>query len=302
MKAVVIHQYGGPEVLQFEDYPDPEPSAGEVLLEVIASSINPVDAMERAGDTKAWNPIKFPGVLGWDVAGKIIKLGPDVTNLEVGDNVCGWSSHTYATLCAVKASLVVKIPAGLDTAESAALPLVGITGSQLISVAGEVKAGQTVLVSGAAGGVGRAAVYTALDRGAIVTAGVQKNRVEEARKLGAHQVVALSDDAALSALAPFDVVANTVRGQTSERLMNVVKAGGIFVSVTGAPANAKQYPDVRVVAFVSKNDVQTLGYVVSAVHSGKLTIPIGLTLRLSEASRGHEALAKGGAGKILLLP
>lgn len=302
MKAVVIHEYGGPDVLKFEEYLDPDPGPGEVLVKVAAASINPIDTMERAGDTKAWNPIKFPGILGWDVSGTIVKAGSGVDGFQVGDEVFAWSAHTYAELCVVKTEFLVKVPKGLDLVESAALPLVGITGSQLISIAGDVKSGQTVLVSGATGGVGRAAVFTALDCGATVIAGVQTKHLEEARSLGASHVVALDDETAMAAMDRVDVIANTVRGQTAEALLHKVKPGGIFASATRAPGNAKEYPDVRVVGFVSRNDAKTLLYVAQGMRDGKLAIPIGLTLRLSEVSRGHAALAKGGTGKILLVP
>ena len=302
MKAIVIHEYGGPEVLKFEDYADPITGPGEVLVRVAAASINPVDTFERAGTTKDYKPITFPGVLGWDLAGTVLELGPGVDSLAVGDKVFAWAYHTYAELCVVKAELAAKIPEGLDLVETAALPLVTTTGSQLISVASGVEAGQTILVSGANGGVGRSAVFTAKDRGAVVIAGVSKKQLEEANGLGADQVVALDDEDAMNATAVVDVVANAVRGKTAEQLLGKVKPGGVFASVTGAPANAKDYPSVRVVPFVSKQDTATLLYMAQAVRDGKLVIPIDRTLPLREAADGHAAVEKGGIGKVLLLP
>jgi NADPH:quinone reductase-like Zn-dependent oxidoreductase len=302
MKASVIHEYGGPEVLRYEDYPDPVLSPGEVLVRVAAAGVNPIDILERSGETKAWRPIKFPGVLGWDLSGTVEELGAGVKGLSVGDRVLAWAYHTYAELCAVNAPLLAKVPNGMNLVDAAALPLVTMTGSQLVTVAADAKAGQTVLVSGAAGSVGRSAVFAAKDRGAVVIAGVLKKQLDGARILGADRIIALDDPAAFADLQPVDIVANTVRGKTAEDLMGKVKPGGTFASVTGAPTNAAQYPQVRTVAFVSKQDTRNLEYMVEAIRAGNLTIPIGSKLPLRSAAEAHAAFAKGSAGKILLLP
>ena len=302
MKASVIHEYGGPEVLKYEDYPDPILHPGEVLVRVAAAGVNPIDALERSGQTKEWRPVQFPGVLGCDLSGTVEKLGTGVEGFSTGEQVLALADHTYAELCAVKAELLARVPKGMNLAEAAALPLVTMTGSQLVFVAADVKPGQTVLVSGAAGNVGRSAVFAAKDRGAVVVAGVLKRQLDSAKNLGADHLVALDDPAAFAALQPVDIVANTVRGKTAEDLVGKVKEGGTFASVTGAPANASRYPGVRVVAFVSKQDTRNLEYVVGAVKAGKLTIPIGNKFPLRNAAEAHAAIAKGSTGKILLLP
>src|ERR1700674_5517001 len=153
MKAVVVHQYGGPEVLKFEEYADPAAGPGEVLVRVSAASVNPVDYKRRAGLTKDFYPMKFPGLIGVDMAGTVVKIGPGVEDFSVGDQVFAMADDTYAELCVVKAAVLAKVPKGLDLIEAAALPLVTTTGNQLISATG-VKAGQTLLVVGAAGNVG----------------------------------------------------------------------------------------------------------------------------------------------------
>jgi NADPH:quinone reductase-like Zn-dependent oxidoreductase len=216
--------------------------------------------------------------------------------------VLAWAYHTYAEFCVVKAGLLAKVPDGLDLVEAAALPLVTTTGNQLVSVAIEIKAGQTVLVAGAFGGVGRSAAFTAKELRARVIAGVLKKQFAAARRLGADQVVALDDGDALNALASVDAVANTVRGKTAEQLLGKVKPGGMFASVTGAPANANDYPSVRVVSYVSRQDAKTVLAMAQAVSSGKLVIPIERKLPLSAAREGHEAVGRGGTGKVLLLP
>ena len=302
MKAIVIHQYGGPEVLKFEDTPDPVARAGEVVVRVAAASINPIDLIERSGGMKDFRPMTFPNVLGRDLAGTIVSVGPQVQGFALGDKVLAWGYHTYAELCAVKAELLAKVPNGLDLVEAAALPLVTTTGAELISVASGVKAGQTVLVSGASGGVGRSAVFTARERGTRVIAGVRKSQLEAAKSLGADEVVAIDDDHALNRVAPVDVVANTVRGPTAGRLIDKVKPGGVFASVTGAPDNAKEFPAVRVVAFVSKQDAKIVLQMAQAVGAGRLVIPIERKLPLKDAAAGHAAVEKGVGGKVLLLP
>jgi NADPH:quinone reductase-like Zn-dependent oxidoreductase len=301
MKAVFIRRYGGPEVLEYGERPDPVVGTGEVLVKVAAASINPIDIMERSGLTKDFKPVSFPGVLGWDLSGTVVSVGPGAEGFSVGDKVLAWAYHTYAELCAVKAELLAKAPDGIDLVEAAALPLVTTTGNQLISVAAEIKAGETVLVAGAFGGVGRSAVFAAKDRGARVIAGVLKKQLAAARSLGADDVVALDDEGALNALAPVDAVANTVRGKTTEQLLGKVKPGGVFASVTGGPANAKDYSSVRVVSYVSRQDAKTVLAMAQAVSAGRLAIPIERKLPLSAAREGHEAVGRGGTGKVLLL-
>ena len=300
MKAIVVHQYGGPEVLKFEEYPDPVPGSGEVLVRVAAASVNPIDYKRRAGLTKDFYPLQFPGLIGVDVSGTVVKLGPGVGGFSVGDRVFAMADNTYAELCVVKASVLEKVPKGLDLIEAAALPLVTVTGNQLLSATG-IKAGQTVLVLGAAGNVGRSAVFTAKQRGGVVIAGVLKRQIDEAKTVGADQVVATDDDNAIANLPALDAVADAVGGRTAEKLIAKVKPGGAFAAVNGTPQNAAEYPSVRVISVFSKFDRETLELMAEAVRDGKLVIPIGERLPLSEAAKAQAAAEKGGIGKILLV-
>ena len=300
MKAVVVHKYGGPEVLKFEDYPDPVPGPGEVLVRVAAASVNPLDCKRRAGLTDDYYPIHFPGLIGVDMAGTVVKIGPEVEGFSVGDQVFSMADNTYAELCVVSAAILAKVPKGLDLIQAAALPLVTITGNQLLSATG-IKAGQTVLVAGAVGNVGRSAVFTARERGATVIAGVLKRQVDEARTAGADQAVATDDDTAIANLPPLDAVADTVDGRTAEKLIARVKPGGVFATVVRAPQNAANYPDVKVAAVFSKFDRKTLEFMAEAVRDGKLVIPISETLPLRQAAEAQAAAEKGAAGKILLV-
>jgi NADPH:quinone reductase-like Zn-dependent oxidoreductase len=303
MKAAVITAYGGPEVVQYQDYPDPMPGPGEVLVKVAGAGINPIDIIERSGGLrKSWMQLTFPAVIGWDVSGTVAARGAGVTDLAVGDRVCAWAYHTYAELCAANATLFAKVPDDMDLADAAALPLVGTTGSQLVSVASGVKPGQTILVSGANGGVGRSAVYTAKTLGATVIAGVTKRQLDQATSIGADQTVALDDEKAFAAIPQVDVVANALRGKPASQLMAKVKPGGTFASATGAPDNAKDYPAVRVVAFVSKQDRNDLAAIVQAARAGKLRIPIDRRIPLRDAANGMAAVETGHVnGKVILV-
>jgi len=300
MKAVVVHQYGGPEVLKFEDYPDPVPGPGEVLVRVAATSVNPIDYKRRAGLTKDFYPLTFPGLIGVDLAGTILKGGPGVEGFSVGDKVFAMADNTYAELCVVKAAMLAKVPMGLDLIQAAALPLVTITGNQLMSATG-IKAGQTVMVVGAVGNVGRSAVFTAKQRGATVIAGVLKRQIDEAKTVGADQVVPTDDDTAIASLSPLDAIADTVGGRTAEKLIAKVKAGGVYASVVEAPQNAAKHPSVRMAHVFSKFDRKTLESMAEAVRDGKLVIPISQKLPLNEAAEAQAEAEKGGVGKILLV-
>ncbi|MGC2446036.1 MAG: NADP-dependent oxidoreductase [Candidatus Sulfotelmatobacter sp.] len=300
MKAVVVHQYGGPEVLKFEDYPDPVPGAGEVLVRVAATSVNPIDYKRRAGLTKDFYPMKFPSLIGVDIAGTVVNIGPGVEDLSVGDQVFAMADNTYAELCVVKAAILAKVPKGLDLIQAAALPLVTTTGNQLLLATG-IKAGQMVLVVGAAGNVGRSAVFTAKQQGATVIAGILKKQMDELKTVGADQVVATDDDNGIASLPPLDAVADAVGGRTAEKLIAKVKAGGVYASVVGLPENAAKYPSVKTVHVFSKFDRKTLEFMGKAVRDGKLVIPISQKLPLSEAAEAQAAAEKGAAGKILLV-
>jgi NADPH:quinone reductase-like Zn-dependent oxidoreductase len=303
MKAIVVHEYGGPEVLKFEQYPDPVAGQGEVLVRVAAASVNPIDYKRRAGLTKDFYPMQFPSRIGVDMAGTVVKIGPGVEGFSVGDQVFAMADNTYAELCVVKAAVLAKVPKGLDLIQAAALPLVTVTGNQLMSATG-IKAGQTVLVVGAAGNVGRSAVFTARQRGANVIAGVLKRQlqIDEAKTIGTDQLVATDDDTAIANLPPLAAVADAVGGRTAEKLIAKVKPGGVYASVVEAPQNAAKYPSVKLAHVFSKFDRKTLEFMAEAVRDGKLVIPISQKLPLSEAAEAQAAAEKGGIGKILLVP
>jgi NADPH:quinone reductase-like Zn-dependent oxidoreductase len=287
--------------LKWEDAPDPEVHEGEVLVRVSSTSVNPVDYKMRSGEAKSRFPVEFPGILGRDVAGVVRAVGAGVQGFEPGDKVFALARHTYAELCVVQAKELAKVPAGLDVVQAGALPLVLLTGAQLIRLGTKIQSGQTVLVSGAVGAVGRAAVWTAKKAGATVIAGVRKKQLEEAGKIGADQVLALDDQDAVEKLGFVDAVADTVGGETAQILIGKVKQGGVFGSVLGPVANAQLHPTVHVEPVMAKPNPQELVELAEDVVSGKFTIPVDRMLALADAGEGQAAAEKGGIGKVLLL-
>jgi NADPH:quinone reductase-like Zn-dependent oxidoreductase len=302
MRAVVIYAYGGPEQLKFEERPDPTPAPAEVLVRVVATSVNPFDLKIRSGAVKYRVPLSFPAILGLDAAGVVAAVGRGVKNFGVGVRVFGQAMQTYASLCVVNAADLAKIPDGIETEDAAALPTVTTTGSQLAELAVRDKRRGTLLVTGAVGNVGRSAVFTAKDKGWIVVAGVRKSQMAEASTTGADDVVAIDDDTSLRSLDTIDAVADTVSGPVTDMLIAKVKKGGTFASVLEPPRNAAAYPDVAVKIMQVKPVPATLLQMANAVKAGKLVIPIRQRFALADASKAHGAAEKGAAGKLLLLP
>ncbi|MCU1294912.1 MAG: Alcohol dehydrogenase GroES domain protein [Bryobacterales bacterium] len=301
MKAVVLHEYGGPEKLKYEDVPDSVAKEGQVLVRVAATSVNPIDYKMRSGAAKAHFPVEFPAILGRDVSGIVREVGPGVSQFKPGDKVMAMASKTYAELTAVAAKDLALVPDKLDLVKAAALPLVMLTGEQLITQGTKIQAGQTVLVTGAVGSVGRSAVWTAKKAGAKVIAGVKKSQLKEAESLGADQVLALDDAAAIEKLGFIDAIADTVDGETAQKLLGKVKQGGIFASVVGAPANARMHPTIKVEPIQAKPDAAMLRILAEDVAAGLFVIPIDRMVPLADAAAAHAAAEKGGIGKILLL-
>ena len=301
MKAIIVSQYGDPEVLKFGDYPDPSPGPDEVLVRVAATSVNPFDMKRRSGEAKAFAPIAFPGIIGVDVAGTVVSCGPGVKGFSPGDRVFGMAANTYAEFCVAKAEWLAKIPAGLDLVDAAALPLVTTTGYQLIANGARVNRGQSVLVTGAAGNVGRSAVFTAKSMGAKVIAGVRQKQLEQAKTLRVDAAVAVDNPDAVAGLEALDAVADTVNGATAALLIGKVKAGGTFASVLGAPQSSADYPSVKVIPVVARAEPKALLELAKAVVEGKLVIPIAAKKPLKEAAAAHELVSKGVNGKVLLV-
>ena len=302
MKAIVLHEYGPASNLKYEDFADPKPGAGEVLVRVQAASLNPIDWKLRSGAAKAIFPLSFPAVLGRDVAGTVRELDEGVENFAVGDRVFALSHATYAELCVVKAADLAKIPDGLEMTTAAAIPLVALTGDQLIRKAANLQPGQTILLTGAMGSVGRCALFAALEIGAHVIAGVRKHKMDEAMDLGAIAAIDINDNASIAALGALDGIADTVGGSIAAKLIAKVKPGGIFGTVVGPPTNAALHPTVKVNHIMASPDAATIVHYAEAVRDGKLKLPIDRILPLAKAAEAQTAAEKGGIGKVVLTP
>src|SRR6202161_51296 len=229
MRAVVVHEYAGPEMLKFEDnVPEPQISGGTVLIATAAASVNPIDWKVRSGMRQKDFPLSFPAILGRDVSGVVQAGGANVKHFKTGDRVLALSNATYAELVAGDDSDVTHLPDGVDLADAAAIPLVALTGDQLVRRATNVQKGQVVLVTGALGGVGRAAVHTAKKIGAQVIAGVRGKQLDDARSLGVSDVLAIDNDKAIEKFRLVDAIADTVGGDVATKLIVKVKQGGSF--------------------------------------------------------------------------
>jgi NADPH:quinone reductase-like Zn-dependent oxidoreductase len=256
----------------------------------------------RSGVVKQHFPLTFPGILGRDVAGIVRELGEGVKDFAVGDRVFALTWGTYAELCVVKASELAKIPDGLDMTVAATVPLVSVTGDQLIRRATAVQSGQTIVLTGAVGSVGRCALFAASEIGANVIAGVRKSQLVEAKSLGATEAIDLSDDSAIAKLGTVDGVADTVGGDVAPKLLSKVKTGGNYGSVLGPPKDAALHPTVNIKPMTAQPDPAAYVHYGEAIRDGKLQIPIDRILPLSDAAAAQAAAEKGGVGKIILTP
>jgi NADPH:quinone reductase-like Zn-dependent oxidoreductase len=304
MRAVVLHEYGGPEKLKFEvRVPDPQISGATVLIAAAAASVNPIDWKLRSGMRRTDFPLSFPAILGRDVSGVVRAVGANVKHFKPGDRVLALSNATYAELVAVDDSDVTHLPDGVDLADAAAIPLVALTGDQLVRLAANVQKGQVVLVTGALGSVGRAAVHTAKKIGAQVIAGVRGKQLDDARSLGVSDVLAIDDDAAIEKFPLVDAIADTVGGEVAAKLLAKVMQNGSFGYAAALPENATaQNPTVKIKRVLTQPDPSKVREFADDVRDGKFVLPIGRRMPLSDAAEAHLLGEKGGIGKILLLP
>jgi NADPH:quinone reductase-like Zn-dependent oxidoreductase len=298
MKAVVLTDYGDVDRLELRDVPEPRTGPGQLKVRVVAASINPIDWKLRSGAARARMPLELPAILGRDASGEIVEVGLGGAAFRVGARVTGLVMGSYAEYVVASEEAWAEVPSQLDLVDAAAIPLVALTGSQLIDAA-DVREGDTVLVTGAVGGVGRAAVFTAKERGAKVWAGVRGKQRGEAEKLGADGVVALDAADDLARLPRLDALADTVGGETTQRLLDRLKSGGTVGSVVGEPPGARDRGLV-VHAFMAHADRKRLGELVAAVAEGRLAIPIAKRMPLAEIRDAQRLAEKGAGGKVVL--
>lgn len=302
MKAIRLYEYGGPEVLKYdEDVPPPALRDDAVLVDAWATSVNPIDWKIRSGARQKDFPLQLPAILGKDVSGVVRAVGRDIRTFRPGDRVLAFANATYAELVAVDGAALTHLPDELDLVDAAALPLVVLTADQLVRLCTKAQAGQTLLVSGALGGVGRAAVHVARKVGATVIAGVRGRQLAQAQSLGV-ATVAIDDDAAIAALPPVDGVADTVGGDTAAKLFGRVKDGGHFGYASVIPEGLTQRnPSVTITRVFARPDASKVREFADDVRDGRFVLPIGRRMPLREAAAAHALAQQGGSGKIVLV-
>ena len=306
MKAIRIHEYGGPEVLRYEEAPRPRLAEGDVLVRVHAAGINPVDWKVRQGYLREMIPYPLPLIPGWDLSGVVEEIGPGAEGFAVGDEVYSRPDiardGAYAEYIAVRASELARKPKSIGHVEAAGVPLVGITAWQaLFDIAG-LGAGQSVLIHAASGGVGSLAVQFAKWKGARVLATASAANHELIRGLGADEAIDYRTTRFEDVARGVDVVFDTIGGETQERSWSVLKPGGIQVSIVSPPLEetARRH-GVRAGYIFIKPNAAVLTEIARLIDEGRVRPVVGETLPLAEARRAHELSQTGHArGKIIL--
>ncbi len=305
MKAIRLHEFGGPDVLKYEDAPKPEPGPGEVLIRVRAVSVNPADWKIREGYFEAQIPHKLPLILGLDAAGTVEAVGPNVTDFQPGDEVYASvgmiRDGSYAEYVTADAGAVAFKPKTIDFETAAAVPI-ALTAWQALSEIGGLSAGQTALIYGAGGAVGSAAIQFAKNKGAKVIATASGDDQAYVRGLGADTVVDYKTQKFEEFAQAVDFVLDTVGGETQARSWTTMKRGGTLVATTAPPDGeaAAKYGVTAKMIMVHPSGDQLQG-IANLIDGGKFRVRVGLVLPLSEARQAQEKAQAGGVrGKIVL--
>jgi NADPH:quinone reductase-like Zn-dependent oxidoreductase len=302
MKAARVHGYGDTDTIKYDEVPKPIAGAGEVLVKIEASSLNPVESYLRQGYLAKMIPLTFPFVMGLDLAGTVEAAGTGVAGFKAGDRVIGklpingnGSNQEYVV---ATPGQLAKLADNVSFAAGATLPLAGLTGRQAVDLVGPKK-GERVLVTGALGAVGRAAIQYLKENGAVPVALVRASRKAEAAGLGVEVVIA--DDAA--GKANFAGAVDTVGGAVLLQAAALVRDGGKVITAVQVPEGANADKRVHLANFFAKDDTATLQHLADAAGKGLLNIPIARTLKLSQVGEGHKLLAAGQVGgKIVFVP
>ncbi|MBD1912096.1 MULTISPECIES: zinc-binding dehydrogenase [unclassified Leptolyngbya] len=306
MKAVRIHAYGGPEVLTYEDVPLPAIAEDDVLIRVHAAAINPVDWKIREGYLQGFIDYDLPLILGWDVSGVVEAVGVNVTTFKPGDEVYSrpdiQRDGTYAEFVAVKASEVALKPKTVDHVHAAAVPLAGITAWHCLFEAAQLSPGQRVLIHAAAGGVGSYAVQFAHWKGAHVIGTASARNRDFLLELGADEVIDYQTTQFEDVVNPVDVVFDTVGGDVQERSWQVVKPGGILVSVISPPPEEKAAAHQCRSAYVFiQPRADWLTEMAQLIDQGQVKPIVETVLPLDQVVEAHKLSQSGRTrGKIVL--
>ena len=306
MKAVVIHGYGGPEVLKYEDVRRPEPKEDQLLVRVIAAGVNPVDGMIRSGMFDKEGNRAFPIILGGDVAGIVEKLGSKVTKFKAGDPVFAYvsldDSGGYAEYALVTEREAAPKPKSLTYVEAAAVPIAGMTAWQALVDTAKLSAGQTVLIHGGSGGVGSFAIQIAKARGAKVIATASTANQEFLKQLGADVAIDYTKQKFEDIAKDVDVVLDSIGRDTLARSYGVVKKGGIVISLVARPKQDElQKHGIRGTALNVESTSEQLAEIGKLIDDKKIKVIVSQTFPLSEAMKAQQQVATGHTrGKIVL--
>ncbi len=306
MKAIRIHEFGGPEVLKYEDAPVPKPANDEVLIKIYASGVNPVDWKIRAGQAQGKFPVHFPLIPGWDVSGEIEEVGNDILNFKKGDEVYSrpdpTRNGTYAEYVAVKASQVNSKPQSLGHDKAAAVPLAGLTAWQGLFEHGKLQAGQKVLIHAAAGGVGTFAVQFAKWKGAYVIGTASEENIDFLYGLGADEVIDYKTEKFENKVKDACLVFDLIGGDTQKRSLLVIKEGGRLVT-TVKPENqeAAKEKNIQVIGYLAQSLPADLQQISDLIDSGKIKPIVTEILPLKDAAEAQRQIESHHTrGKIVL--
>ena len=304
MKAIVIHEYGGTEVLKYEDIPRSEPKDDQLLIRVIAAGVNPVDGMIRSGMFKGNRA--FPIILGGDVAGIVEKVGSKITKFKTGDPVFAYisldNSGGYAQYALATEREAAPKPKALTYVEAAAVPIVAMTAWQALIDTAKLSAGQTVLIHGGSGGVGSFAIQIAKARGAKVIATASTANQDFLKQLGADVAIDYTKQKFEDVAKDVDVVLDSIGGDTLARSYGVVKKGGIIVSIVARPKESElEKHGIRGAALSVDPNSEELAAIGKLIDDKKIKVIVSQTFPLSEAMKAQEQVATGHTrGKIVL--
>src|SRR6202049_2570963 len=304
MKAVVVREYGGPEVLKYEDAPRPEPKENEVLVRVIAAGVNPVDALIRSGKYAKFFGTTLPLIPGYDIAGIVEKTGAKITKLRAGDSIYAYvlGCGGYAEYAVATEGEATAKPKSLNYIEAAAMPLVALTAWQALIDTAKLSAGQTVLIHGGSGGVGSMAIQIAKARGAKVIATASTSNQELLKQLGADVAIDYTKTKFEDVAKDVDVVLDSVGKDTLARSYGVVRKGGIIATLVAEPDQAElDKHGIRGAAISVKPNASELAEITKLIEEKKIKPVVSQVLPLTEAVKAQEQAATHHTrGKIVL--
>jgi NADPH:quinone reductase-like Zn-dependent oxidoreductase len=306
MKAIVVNEYGGPEILKYQDVPRPEPKDDEILVRVIAAGVNPIDAYVRQGMLAKRGLDNRPAIIGYDIAGVVEKAGVNIKKFKTGDAVYSYLSIMrgggYAEFAIAKESETALKPRNINFVEGAAVPLAATTAWQALVDTAKIEKGQTVLIHGGSGGVGSFAIQIAKTRGAKVIATASTAHQDLLKQLGVDQAIDYTTTKFEDAVKDIDVVLNCVRADALGRSYGVMKKGGIIVSITDEPDQAEcAQHGIRSTRLGANPDAKVLEELSKLIEVRKIKPIVSQTLSLSEANKAHQQIETHHTlGKIVL--